>query len=57
MQSIVFLQTIRSRLWYLVHFLCAAQVNYHAQVSEALAKVKAVNKVIRLGIPVCQQTN
>ncbi len=23
-----FFQTIRSRLWHLVHFLCASQVNY-----------------------------
>ncbi|WP_150137677.1 hypothetical protein [Candidatus Enterovibrio escicola] len=28
--------------------------NNNAQVSEALANVKAMNKVIRLGIPVCQ---
>ncbi len=28
--------------------------NYNAQVSEALANVKAMNKVIRFDIPVCQ---
>ncbi len=31
--------------------------NHNAQVSEALANVKAMNKVIRLGMPVRQWTN
>ncbi|PCS23880.1 Mobile element protein [Candidatus Enterovibrio escicola] len=31
--------------------------NYNAQVSKALANVKAMNKVIRLGMPVRQQTH
>ena len=29
--------------------------NYNGQVAEALAGVKAMNKVIRLGMAVCQQ--
>ncbi|PCS22181.1 Mobile element protein [Candidatus Enterovibrio escicola] len=31
--------------------------NYNAQVSEALVNVKAINKVIKRGMPVYQQTN
>ncbi|PCS21875.1 Mobile element protein [Candidatus Enterovibrio escicola] len=31
--------------------------DYNAQVSEALVNVKAMNKVLRLGIPIHQQTN
>ncbi|PCS23487.1 Mobile element protein [Candidatus Enterovibrio escicola] len=31
--------------------------DYNAHVDEALADVQAMNKVLRLGIPVCQQTN
>ncbi|PCS21784.1 Mobile element protein [Candidatus Enterovibrio escicola] len=31
--------------------------NYKAQVNEALANVKAMNKVLKLSIPVRQQTN
>ncbi|PCS23660.1 Mobile element protein [Candidatus Enterovibrio escicola] len=31
--------------------------DYNAQVAEALANVKVMNKVIRLGMPVCQQIN
>ncbi|PCS22461.1 Mobile element protein [Candidatus Enterovibrio escicola] len=31
--------------------------NYNAQVSESLANVKAMNKVIRLSMPVRQQIN
>ncbi|PCS21505.1 Mobile element protein [Candidatus Enterovibrio escicola] len=31
--------------------------NYNAQVSEALASVKAMNKVLGFGMPVRQQTN
>ncbi len=49
--------TIRSRLRYLVYFLCATQVNYNAQVSEALANVEEMNKVIRLGMLARQKIN
>ncbi|WP_190319939.1 hypothetical protein [Candidatus Enterovibrio escicola] len=45
------------QLWDLVFFLCVAQVNYNTQISEAWANEKSMNKVIRLGIPVYQQTN
>ncbi|WP_263363525.1 hypothetical protein [Candidatus Enterovibrio escicola] len=38
----------------IVHLLCATQVNYNVQVSEALANVKAMNQVLRFGMPVCQ---
>ncbi|PCS21808.1 Mobile element protein [Candidatus Enterovibrio escicola] len=31
--------------------------NYNAQVGESLVNVRTMNKVIRLGIPVCQQIN
>ncbi|PCS23046.1 Mobile element protein [Candidatus Enterovibrio escicola] len=31
--------------------------DYNVQVSEALANVKVINKVLRLGMPVRQQTN
>ncbi|PCS21143.1 Mobile element protein [Candidatus Enterovibrio escicola] len=31
--------------------------NYNAQVAQALAKMKAMNKVIRVDVPVCQQIN
>ncbi len=31
--------------------------NYNAQVSEALSNMKEMNKVIRLSMPVRQQTN
>ncbi|PCS22080.1 hypothetical protein BTN49_2346 [Candidatus Enterovibrio escicola] len=37
--------------------LCRSEVDYKAKVGEALANVKAMNKVIRLGMPVYQQTN
>nr|WP_146679249.1 hypothetical protein [Candidatus Enterovibrio escacola] len=52
-----FFRTIRSRRGYLVHFLCAVHVNYNAQISEALANMNAINKVIKLGMPVRHQTN
>ncbi|WP_146679376.1 hypothetical protein [Candidatus Enterovibrio escicola] len=52
-----FFQTIRSRLWHLINFLCAVQVNDNAHVSEEPAKVKAMNKVLKLGMHVHQQTN
>ncbi|PCS23532.1 Mobile element protein [Candidatus Enterovibrio escicola] len=31
--------------------------NYNAQISESLANVKAINKVIRFGMPLRQQIN
>ncbi|PCS22636.1 hypothetical protein BTN49_1862 [Candidatus Enterovibrio escicola] len=34
--------------------LCRSKVNYNAKVDEALANVKTINKVLRLGIPVRQ---
>ncbi|WP_263363590.1 hypothetical protein [Candidatus Enterovibrio escicola] len=37
--------------------LCRSEVNYSANVSEALANVKVMNKVIRLGMSIRQQTN
>ncbi|WP_263363533.1 hypothetical protein [Candidatus Enterovibrio escicola] len=37
--------------------LCRPEVNYNDKVSEALSNVKAMNKVLRLGMPICQQTN
>ncbi|PCS21183.1 hypothetical protein BTN49_3333 [Candidatus Enterovibrio escicola] len=37
--------------------LCKSEVNFNAQVSEELANVKTMNKVIKLGMPVRQQTN
>ncbi|WP_146678975.1 hypothetical protein [Candidatus Enterovibrio escicola] len=46
-----FFQTIKAQFGYLVHFLCAAQVNYNDQVSEVMLKV------IRLSMPVLKQTN
>ncbi|PCS23740.1 hypothetical protein BTN49_0709 [Candidatus Enterovibrio escicola] len=37
--------------------LCRSEVNYNAQVGEVLANVKEMNKVVRLDMPVRQQTN
>ncbi|WP_190321989.1 hypothetical protein [Candidatus Enterovibrio escicola] len=51
------IQTIILRLEYLVYFLYAAQVSYNAQVSEGLLNMKVMNKVLRRGMPVRQQTN
>ncbi|WP_263363679.1 hypothetical protein [Candidatus Enterovibrio escicola] len=41
------------RRGHLVHFLCAVQVDYNDQIGEALANMKAMCQVIRLGMPVC----
>ncbi|PCS21265.1 hypothetical protein BTN49_3153 [Candidatus Enterovibrio escicola] len=41
----------------MVNFLYAAQLNYNTQVGGELANVKAMNKVIRLGMPARQQAN
>nr|WP_263363614.1 hypothetical protein [Candidatus Enterovibrio escacola] len=38
-------------------YLCRSEVNYNAQVSEVLANMKTMKKVISLGMPVRQQTN
>ncbi|PCS21279.1 hypothetical protein BTN49_3167 [Candidatus Enterovibrio escicola] len=37
--------------------LCRSEVNYNTRISEELANVKAMNRVIRLGMPVQQQIN
>ncbi len=43
----IFFQTLRSRLWHLVHFLCAAQVNLMREFTTYVLLDKNMNSIHR----------